>query len=138
MAAQDAEHGTTPRMPGQARGRKRTATDGPEHAADQSTSKWLDIRPLIAVVGLAAFAILTWIVGSGVVIPFDQPLLDAAHGLGQYMQAWRGLSESANLPLIAIGVAIVLWLLYKRQRSEAVLVIVVLPSSPPAARWSSS
>lgn len=115
MAAQDAEHGIDA-----SRARNR------EHAADPSTTSWLDIRPLIAVVGLAAFAVLTWIVGSGVVIPFDQPLLDAGHGLGQYMQAWRGLSESANLPLIVVGVAIVLWLLYKRQRSEAGLVIVVL------------
>ena len=42
------------------------------------------------------------------------------------MVAWRDLSESANIPLIVIGVAIVAFLLFTRQRAEAVLVIGVL------------
>ena len=63
---------------------------------------------------------------NGFVFSFDQPLLDAGRGLGQYMAAWQGLSDSANFPLIAIGVGIVAWLLWTRQRLEAVLVILVL------------
>ena len=81
---------------------------------------------LIAMVGIGGFAIITWLVASGVVFPFDQPLLDAARGLGQYMDAWRGLSASANLPLIAIGIAIVVWLLLARRWREAILVTGVL------------
>jgi undecaprenyl-diphosphatase len=69
---------------------------------------------------------MTWLVASKFVFPFDQPLLDAAAGLGQYMVAWRDLSDSANYPLIAIGVAIVLFLLFTKQRAEALVVIGVL------------
>jgi undecaprenyl-diphosphatase len=82
--------------------------------------------PILAILGLGGFALLTVLVGSGFVFPFDQPLLDAGRNLSQYLPAWRGLSDSANLPLIAIGVAIVAWLLLTRQRTEAVLVIGVL------------
>jgi membrane-associated phospholipid phosphatase len=67
-----------------------------------------------------------WVVASKIVIPFDQPLLDAAGGLGQYMVAWRDLSDSANIPLIVIGVAIVAFLLFTRQRAEAFVVVAVL------------
>lgn len=81
---------------------------------------------LLAVLGLGAFAVLTVLVGQHVTFPFDQPLLDAGRGLGQWMVAWRDLSDSANLPLIAIGIGIVAWLLWTRQRAEAVLVIAVL------------
>ena len=80
----------------------------------------------LAGIGLGGFAILTWIVASRMPIFFDQPLLDAAHNLGAYMPLWQGLSDAANLPLIAIGVGIVVWLLLAHRRREAVLVILVL------------
>ena len=76
--------------------------------------------------GLGGFAILTWIVASRMPIFFDQPLLDAAHNLAGYMPLWQGLSDAANLPLIAIGLGIVAWLLLAHRRREAVLVILVL------------
>jgi len=82
--------------------------------------------PFLATIGLGGFALITWAVYSKVVFPFDQPLLDAASGLGQYMVAWRDLSDSANIPLIVIGVAIVAFLLFTKQRAEAVLVIALL------------
>ena len=85
--------------------------------------------PLLAAIGLGGFAVLTWLVATSVVIPFDQPLLDAASGLGAYMPAWQGLSDSANYPLIAIGIGIVAWLVLRRQRMEAVLVIGVLAAA---------
>jgi undecaprenyl-diphosphatase len=81
---------------------------------------------VLAVLGLGGFVALTVLVNNHFVFPFDQPLLDAGRGLGQYMAAWNGLSDSANFPLIAIGVGIVAWLLWTRQRLEAVLVILVL------------
>jgi undecaprenyl-diphosphatase len=96
-----------------------------DERSERSTTGF-DVRPIIGILGLAAFAVLTWLVYSKITIPFDQQIFDAFGGLGQYMLAWRDLSESANLPLIAIGAAIVLWLLYKRQWREAVLVIIVL------------
>lgn len=82
--------------------------------------------PFLATIGLGGFALIMWLVASKIVIPFDQPLLDAAGGLGQYMVAWRDLSDSANIPLIVIGVAIVAFLLFTRQRAEAFVVVAVL------------
>ena len=82
--------------------------------------------PFLATLGLGGFAIMTWLVASKFVFSFDQPLLDAAAGLGQYMVAWRDLSDSANIPLIVIGVAIVLFLLFRKERAEALAVIGVL------------
>jgi undecaprenyl-diphosphatase len=87
-----------------------------------ATAGWI----LLAILGLGGFAAVTLLVAGGYVFPFDQPLLDAGRGLGQYMDAWRGLSDSANLPLIAIGVSIVAWLLWTRRRLEAGLVILIL------------
>jgi undecaprenyl-diphosphatase len=121
MAAQDAERGTDGTT-------DQTATAG-EHdhgSKGRATATGFDPRPIVAILGLAGFAIITWAVVSGFVFPFDQPLLDAGKGLGQYMPEWRGLSDSANLPLIVIGTGIVLWLLFKRQRREALVVIGIL------------
>ena len=121
MATQDAEHGTelSPRPAYAADVRAGTPDGG-------ATVSRFDARPLVAIACFAGFAALTWIVASGTVIPFDQPLFDSARGLGQYMEAWRDLSTSANLPLIAIGVAIVAILLLKKRWREALLVIGVL------------
>jgi len=80
----------------------------------------------LAAGGLAGFALLTWIVASRMIIGFDQPLLDAARGLGPYRALWQGLSDAANLPLIAIGVGIVLTLLVRHQARRAGLVVLVL------------
>ena len=93
---------------------------------DARTESGFDPRPIIAAVGLGGFAILTWMVATEIALPFDTPLLDAAKGLGQYMPEWRGLSDSANLPLIAVGTAIIVWLLWTKQRPEALLVFVIL------------
>jgi undecaprenyl-diphosphatase len=118
MSAQDAEHGMDRTRPGRQQVGERRAT-----AASRTG---FDVRPLIGAIGLGGFALTTWIVASRIAIPFDRQIFDAAQGLGQYMLAWRDLSESANLPLIAIGTGIVLWLLYKRQWREAILVVIVL------------
>lgn len=106
--------------------RLRKPTGGGARNDAAGTASTLDARPLIAIVALAGFAVLTWLIATGTTFAFDQQLLDAAKGLGQYMPEWRGLSDSANLPLIAVGAGIVAYLLVTRQRSEAVLVIVIL------------
>lgn len=82
--------------------------------------------PLLALAGLGGFVIVTVLVASGFVFPFDQPLLDGGRTLGQFMAAWKGISDSANYPLIAIGVGLILFLLLTRRRREAVLVIIAL------------
>ncbi len=80
----------------------------------------------IAGIGIVGFAVLTWLVASGVTIPFDAPLRNVALGWSGYRAAWSFLSDAANLPLIAIGVGIVAWLLVKRRFREAIVVIVML------------
>ena len=96
-----------------------------DHASAGVAQGWAGWAAL-AGIGLGGFAILTWIVASRMPIFFDQPLLDAAHNLAGYMPLWQGLSDAANLPLIAIGLGIVAWLLLAHRRREAVLVILVL------------
>ena len=59
-------------------------------------------------------------------VPFDGPLLDRARAYSAYHDLWDLLSNAAYLPLIAIGVGLVVWLFVKRQRREAVLVILIL------------
>src|SRR6478735_767328 len=103
MAAQDARSGID-----------RTTTVDGERDHERAKAGF-DPRPLIALLGLGGFAILTWIIVSGTTLAFDQGLLDAAKGLGQYMPEWKGLSDSANLPLIAVGAGIVGWLLWTKQ-----------------------
>lgn len=121
MATQDAQRGVErQRTPGDVIAR----LGGAEPGAAARTG--FDLRPFIAVLGLGGFAVLTWLIVQKVNLPFDQQLLDSARGLSQYMPEWRGLSDSANLPLIAVGAAIVIWLLWTKQRSEALLVIVIL------------
>jgi undecaprenyl-diphosphatase len=82
--------------------------------------------PLLALLALGGFAVMTLLIFARAVFPFDQPLLDAGQRLSPYMDAWRGLSESANLPLIAVGVAIVLGLLLFKRWREAIVVVVLL------------
>lgn len=119
MAAQEAQRDID-RRPDRSVGPRTARTHG------EPTMAVIAAWQLLAVLGLGAFAVLTVLVGQHVTFPFDQPLLDAGRGLGQWMVAWRDLSDSANLPLIAIGIGIVAWLLWTRQRAEAVLVIAVL------------
>lgn len=85
-------------------------------------------RPWLAVLvaGLAAFVYLTVLVASHVPIPFDQAGLAWAHGLGVPASVWGFLSETANIPLIVIGVLIVGRLLLQRRWRAALLVFLLL------------
>jgi len=120
MATQEAERPT---------GRRPASISTSDHPKREAADdRQIDLRPwsAVAVLGLLGFAVVTALVAGRVTFPFDQPLLDATKGLGAYMVAWRDLSESANLPLVAVGVAIVGWLLWKHRRREALLVVVLL------------
>jgi undecaprenyl-diphosphatase len=80
----------------------------------------------IAALGLAGFAVLTALLWAHVAMPFDAPLRDAALQWSSWHDLWNLISNAANFPLIAIGVGIVAFLLWKHRRREAVLVIVTL------------
>jgi membrane-associated phospholipid phosphatase len=81
---------------------------------------------LAAAIGLLGFVVLTGLMLARVGLWFDQPLLQAAEGIRGDGSLWRAISESANIPLIVIGVAMVLVLLVRRRFRHAILVAVVL------------
>jgi undecaprenyl-diphosphatase len=85
----------------------------------------LDLRWL-ATASLLAFIALTIAVGARVVFPFDAPLLAAALTLNGVPAFWEFMSQTANFPLIAIAIALVLWLIRQKRYREALLVFLML------------
>ena len=80
----------------------------------------------IAVAALVGFVLLTVAVASHAVFPFDQPLLTFARGFDGNPVIWQVVSETANIPLIVIGFGLIVWLLWKKRRREALLVFLML------------
>ena len=89
---------------------------------DRSIALWLTM----AVLGLAGFAAFTVLLLNHWTPPFDQPLLDTAKQWQSLAPLWRIISESANIPLIVIGVGLVLFLFFTKRRREAVIVALIL------------
>jgi undecaprenyl-diphosphatase len=82
---------------------------------------------VIALVSLAGLVILTVAVASKVVFPIDQSLLAWALNWAGWKLLWQVISETANIPLIVIGLGFVLWLFFvKKRRREALLVLLML------------
>ena len=75
----------------------------------------------IGVASLVALLALTIAVGSRVVFPFDQPVLSFARGLDGWPVLWQAVSQSANIPLIVIGVGFVVRLAWTHRYREAFL-----------------
>src|SRR6476659_10340906 len=100
------------------------APDSADRTASAATSGagWV----AMAAVGLAVFVVFTILLLDHVTIPFDVPLLDAVRPWVGDGTIWRVLSESANIPLIVIGVGMVLVLFFTHRRREAVLVALLL------------
>ena len=69
---------------------------------------------------------LTLAVTGGVVVPFDASLLTLAHSWDSSPAIWKAISETANIPLIVIGLGFVLWLFFSKRRREALLVLLML------------
>ena len=100
-----------------------SGADGP----DRAPTRWASARSLlIAILALLGFVAVTIAVASRFVFPFDQPWLALARTLDGMPVVWQAMSQSANIPLIVIGVVFVLWLLWKKRHREALLVIVIL------------
>ena len=95
---------------------------GADGRAGTASTVWL----ILAVVGLAGFVALTAALMAGVAFPFDRPILDAVKAWGSPKIIWDAVSQSANIPLIVLGVGFVAWLLWQRRYREAVLAILVL------------
>jgi undecaprenyl-diphosphatase len=81
---------------------------------------------IIAILSLVGFVALTIAVASKVVFGFDQPLLVIAHSWDGTPIIWKAISETANIPLIVIGIGFVVWLFLTKRRREALLVLLML------------
>jgi membrane-associated phospholipid phosphatase len=81
---------------------------------------------VMAIAGLGGFAAITVLFLNGWTPAFDQPLLDTAKQWQAFAPLWRFISESANIPLIVIGVGMVLVLFITNRRREALLVALIL------------
>ncbi len=80
----------------------------------------------LALVSFVGFLALTIALASHVVFPFDQPILALVRTWDGAPWVWNAFSQSANFPLIGIGVGLILWLLWKRRHREAILVVLML------------
>ena len=96
--------------------------DADQSRAGKASVGWL----LIALLALAGFVLLTVAVASRVVFPFDQPLLTIARSWDGYPDVWKAISETANIPLIVIGLGFVVWLFLTKRRREALIVLLML------------
>lgn len=94
----------------------------PRRLGATADARWL----VIALVSLAALVALTIAVAVKVGFFFDQPLLTFAHTWDGNPGIWQAVSETANIPLIVIGLGFVVWLFLTKRRREAVLVLVIL------------
>ncbi|HEU0244233.1 MAG TPA: phosphatase PAP2 family protein [Candidatus Limnocylindrales bacterium] len=101
-----------------------TGTDA-EAGHRAATIGWV----LMAVLGLGGFVVLTVLMAMHATIPFDAPLMDLAKPYRVDKYAWNVVSESANFPLVAIGLGIVAMLLIAHRRRDAVLVFFVLAAA---------
>jgi membrane-associated phospholipid phosphatase len=99
-----------------------TSTHAASGASTESGVGWI----VMAAIGLAVFAAFTILLLDHVVLPFDQPLLAAVRPWAGDGTIWRVLSESANYPLIVIGIGMVLVLFFTGRRREAVVVAAIL------------
>ena len=87
-----------------------------------SSMAWL----VVAVLALAGFVALTVAVWSKVPLPFDQSVLALARGWDGMPIIWQAISQSANFPLIAIGLGLVVYLFWTKRHREAFLVLIML------------
>src|SRR5512140_636572 len=95
--------------------------------AERARTRWANAASLlIALLAFVGFVAVTVAVASGYVFPFDQPWLAFGRSLDGVPLVWQAMSQSANIPLIAIGVVFVLWLVRAKRHREAVLVTLVL------------
>jgi undecaprenyl-diphosphatase len=103
-----------------------SATTGPASAASGRVDATAIAWALLAVLGFAGFVVMTVLTFNQFAWPFDQPLLAQARQWVGDGTIWRVISESANIPLIVIGVGLVVVLFVTGHRREAVVAAVVL------------
>jgi membrane-associated phospholipid phosphatase len=103
-----------------------TPTDAPLDAPASGNHGTAVAWAVLAVLGLAGFVAATVLTFDHVAWPFDQPILSQVRQWVGDGTIWRVISESANIPLIVIGVGLVVVLLARHHRREAVMAAILL------------
>lgn len=101
------------------------AVAGADRGRRAATAAWA----LIAVAGIGGFIVLTVLLAMHQSIPFDAPLMAAAKPYAGDGYLWNVISETANFPLVAIGLGIVVMLFLAHRRRDAILVLFVLAAA---------
>jgi undecaprenyl-diphosphatase len=101
------------------------AIAGADRGRRAATAAWA----LVAVAGIGLFVVLTLLLAMHQSIPFDAPLMAAAKPYASDSYLWNVISETANFPLVAIGLGIVVMLFLAHRRREAILVLFVLAAA---------
>jgi undecaprenyl-diphosphatase len=99
-----------------------TRTETAERVTDTAAFGWV----AMAILGLGVFAWITILLLGSWTPPFDAPILAAARSWPVDPLVWRIISESANYPLIVIGIGMLIGLFVTNHRREAVLVAILL------------
>lgn len=89
--------------------------------SQRAATAWL----WIAIVSFIGLALVTAAVVTRVVFPGDKELLDLAKSWTGWALVWNVFSELGNYPMVPTGFGLVIWLLFKKRRREAVLVLVL-------------
>jgi membrane-associated phospholipid phosphatase len=84
------------------------------------------VLDVLAIAGLAGFAILSIVLYAHVTPFFDPPIRDALLQYKAWDVLWNDISQAANFPMIGIAVGLVLYLWWKHRRREAILVAITL------------
>ena len=92
------------------------------HRVNTPDAAWL----VLATASFSGLVVLTIALAARVTFPFDAPLLALARGWDGWPFLWQAVSQSANIPLIVIGIAFVVWLVANDRRREAILVVIIL------------
>ena len=96
-----------------------------DQTSDRNATAWL----ALGLVGIAGLVIMTILVGSHVVIPFDQPFVDVASSWTALDPVWNLFTTLGNLPMIPIGLGFVVWLWWKGRHREAIVVFLLLAAA---------
>jgi len=96
-------------------------------SVDKSRARQFDALLLVlAIISFAGFVALTAALLNHIVFSFDQPILSLVRQLDGWPIVWQVVSQSANFPLIAIGVGLIVWLVWKHHYREAIVVVLML------------
>jgi|GEM_PF-884429 len=87
-----------------------------------SGTAWL----LLAILSAVGFAVLALAVKAGVFTALDHSLLATVHRNIAPGIFWDVISASANIPLIAVGLAFVVWLFVTKRRREAFIALALM------------